>query len=257
MKKLAYVLPVFAAGLILFSCVTSKTEDISAENPVSEKTEGSVPSEPLPDLNYSLISEKNTFDYFQYEITYPKFSNNPVLNKAINEHFLKYFKELKGSAKEEWTTMNEERLYYSQIESDITYSAPPPLEYFGSPDHFWESSDFLSIVYDEYSYLGGAHGNPLTYTITYSKKQNKIVNIEEASGMSMDRISHLCYEVLLEQFDDDGPRDLPWLQSGTEPVPENFNTFAITEDGKYLIVYFNPYQVAPYSYGMLSVKIEL
>lgn len=253
MKKQLFALPLIAAGLLIFSCATSKKND-------TEKEPENITEKEIPEtisFSWSMKTRKNSTNFLEYEIQYPVFDDNKVLNKGIEKHFLNYFEEFVSAAEIEWNALCEERMAYSASEEGQDYFDPPPMEYFGSPENIWESSDFISIIYDEYSYLGGAHGSPLTKTLTYSKKNNKVVNIEEASGIPLDKISHMCYEVLLDMFDQDGFRDLDWLQTGTEPVEENFSSFAITEDGNYLIVYFNPYQVAPYSYGILSVKIEI
>ena len=45
------------------------------------------------------------------------------------------------------------------------------------------------------------------------------------------------------------------LESGTKPDILNFDLFALSREG--LIIYFPPYQVAPYSEGYLTVTIPL
>lgn len=250
MKKLTFVLPLLITGIIFISCVSNSAEreskKIASENS-SEQTETIFPQEEKTDLAvYKIISKKEKKEYCSYELSYPVFSENPVLNKGIEDGFLFNFNNWLNSAKEEIELSKE--MYDEHI---------PTFAYEGSPESIWNSSKFISIVFDEWSYLGGAHGYPCKVTVTYSKEKNKIVSIEEATGMSLEKISHLCYETILEKAEEGFFIDLNWIQTGTDPDEGNYQSFAITEDGKKLIVFFNPYQIAPYSEGIITIQLEL
>lgn len=43
------------------------------------------------------------------------------------------------------------------------------------------------------------------------------------------------------------------IEDGTKPINNNFKNFAFSEDG--LIIFFEQYQVAPYSFGNFEVII--
>ena len=43
------------------------------------------------------------------------------------------------------------------------------------------------------------------------------------------------------------------ILDGTLPKKENFSNFAFTDNG--LLVFFNRYQIAPYSYGSFNIII--
>lgn len=45
------------------------------------------------------------------------------------------------------------------------------------------------------------------------------------------------------------------VESGTEPEESNFKVFLLDNDG--IILYFEPYQVAPWSEGVITMRIPL
>ncbi len=261
MKKLLFALPVLIAGLFFFSCVSSEQESTPVEEKTDteETTEEIQEPEPTISYEYKIITESDNTYYLDSEIHYPQFPNNDSLNKAVENSLLETYRRVLQTAKTDWEEENEARRMSlaEQPDSESSDYIMPAFEYFGSLEQIAETDSLLSLTFDEYTYLGGAHGSPCIVTLNYSKEENRPVSISEVTGMTLDEISYLCYDVLLERLSSDGFTDLQWLQTGTEPVPENFSTFALTEDGKYFIVYFNPYQVAPYAYGTLSVMIEL
>lgn len=251
MKKLLFALPLLFAGLILFSCGTTKP--VVEEKPEISQEETDIENENPLTCEYKVVTKSDSSYYLQYELEYPEFTNNPMLNNAIQNDFLNPFKKLTVSTKKEWDEENQIRME----ENPESYYTPSAYEYVLSLNQVLESDDFFTLIFDEYTYLGGAHGSPMTRTINYSKKENKVLTISEATGMSLEKISRLCYDCLLSSMEEYDLNDIDWIQNGTEPIEENFETFAITDEGRTLTVYFNPYQIAPYAWGILAVKIEL
>ncbi|MCQ2597830.1 MAG: DUF3298 and DUF4163 domain-containing protein [Treponema sp.] len=249
MKKQLFALPLIITGLFCFSCATTKPE---TDNTTEIQTEITKPETPVT-CEYKIVSKSESTYFLDYEIQYPEFSNNPILKNEIDTNFLDSFKKITVNAKKEWDEENRMR----KEEDPEFYHAPSAYEYVLSLDQVLESDEFLTLIFDEYTYLGGAHGYPMTRTINYSKKKNKILTISEAAGMSLEKVSRLCYDCLLSSMEEYDLNDIDWIQNGTEPVEENFEAFAITDEGKSLTVYFNPYQIAPYAWGILAVKIEL
>jgi hypothetical protein len=50
-------------------------------------------------------------------------------------------------------------------------------------------------------------------------------------------------------------RDKDWIKKGTSADPSNYSRFILK--GRNLVIYFEPYAVAPYSAGTIQVKIPL
>jgi len=116
----------------------------------------------------------------------------------------------------------------------------------------------ISICFDIYPYLGGAHGMLYYSTINFDPEKIKTVEIGELFKEGYDYysvISEYCRDSLAMQVSDMGfEPDMNLLKNGTDPGnKENFRNFLATPRG--LMVKFLPYQVAPYAVGGLSVTI--
>ena len=127
----------------------------------------------------------------------------------------------------------------------------------------------LDITYDTYSYqnivsyvftifinTGGAHPNTIIDTISYDKKENKVITISELVKDNPDLLSFLSNksrEELLKNKDLQNQSIKEMLLEGTTPTNDNFKNFAFAPNG--FTVYFNRYQVAPYSYGSFYIII--
>jgi hypothetical protein len=136
-----------------------------------------------------------------------------------------------------------------------------------SPDPGWTSSfeadgsvlwalpPILSIVLDvTVFYAGAAHPGHYAITLVWDAERGRALTpddlFREGSGWP-EVVSREVIPVL--QRDLGEMADPAWIAEGAGPVPENFTRWALVEDG--LIVFFDPYQVAPYAAGPQVVTI--
>ena len=117
--------------------------------------------------------------------------------------------------------------------------------------------DIISIKLDIYEYTGGAHGNTSFQTYVIDKQENRVLTWEDIFVDNVNPITVLqplvraSLHAQLEQFD--GMDD--WINTGTDDDPANYANYVLTTDE--FIVYFPPYQVAPYAWGSSEVHIPL
>ena len=113
------------------------------------------------------------------------------------------------------------------------------------------SSQILSIKFNYYQYTGGAHGNPysLSYNIDLATGRDlKLVDFLERENMTLTEVE----EIIKSKIKKD--RDL-YFQ-------DDYGFQSLAEDQWYylnngqLVLYFQPYAIAPYSTGMPEFKIE-
>lgn len=111
----------------------------------------------------------------------------------------------------------------------------------------------LCMLWEDYRYLGGAHGGLMLSSQNYSLPDGAPVDFntlfrkpEEALRL----VSALSREKLLA-------RSLPafMVEPGTAPERENFRTFRLEKDG--ITFYFEPYQVASWADGVITVTLSL
>lgn len=109
------------------------------------------------------------------------------------------------------------------------------------------------ILWHKYQYLGGAHGGLDVSSTNCTLPDGRVFHLTELFRKP-DTALHLISELSRKELQ---RRELPWdmIRSGTEPDIENFDTFLLTADG--LTLYFSPYQVAPWSEGVVTVSLSL
>ncbi len=116
----------------------------------------------------------------------------------------------------------------------------------------------ISVCFDIYPYLGGAHGLLYFETINFDLEKMNQVEIGELFVSNYNyysSISGYCRESLTRQINDMGfEPDIQLLENGTDQdCADNFRNFLVAPYG--LIIKFPAYQVAPYAAGSFSVNI--
>lgn len=122
-------------------------------------------------------------------------------------------------------------------------------------------NNFVSIVFTEYQYTGGIHGNHVFFTKNFYVNNGKAIAIthlqlfneelvEEANQFikiycKEDLLAQITYRVESEDFDKD------WVNSGTEQI----DTENILIKENCLEIYFAPYSVTAYAFGDFKVEI--
>ena len=152
-----------------------------------------------------------------------------ILNKEINENLNKFIGEFKNSI---YDNLN----YYLNITHET-----------------YEYKNYLSYVFFIEYYTGGAHPNHKIWTVIYDKNNNTIVHINtliEKNPNILNKFSRISRNRLLYNKN---IVDTNMMLEGTKPIKENFSNFAFSKDG--IVIFFEYYQVAPYSSGEFKVII--
>ena len=174
---------------------------------------------------YQISAKKSTDIYINYTTT-----NYEVLNKEINTYLTDYISNLRKD-------LNDINKAFTLNVNHNTF----------------EYNNILSYVFYIESYTGGAHPNHIIHTINYDKQTNKIITIDNLICLNkniLNILSKISREKLLK---DKRIVDTNMMLEGTKPTKDNFSNFAFSNDG--LIIYFNYYQVAPYSQGEFEIII--
>jgi len=119
------------------------------------------------------------------------------------------------------------------------------------------SKELISIKFSvsEY-YSGAAHPNNYILAFNYDITKDEEVVLSDLFLSEYDYLtilSGLTRSILLNRFQDDLEVMQDWIETGTEPKKENFESFGIEKSS--LIIYFKPYQVGPYAVGTQEAKI--
>ena len=137
---------------------------------------------------------------------------------------------------------------------------------FGQPFPFenqWKvplnTSDCASVLLTAYQFTGGANGQEKMATFTWNKLTDSLMPLNQLLPLvlkqpNLESLATICREELTVALAAQNDANLQsMIQAGTEPVPENYDLFTISDKG--LTIYFEKYQVAPGSQGSQAVLI--
>ena len=204
--------------------------------------------------SYKTIEISEKLDYLDTEIKYPEFEKYLDLNKRIANTIQSNWKSFKSYSKSEW---NEIVALNNRGKSKL-----PSFEYLVSFD-VSGTSDIISVLLNTYIFNGGAHGNTNLTAFNYQISTGKIIDIPNASGLTYNEISSICRNALYKKLIEDDKTGMPpseqdalreMINTGAFPQPGNFEIYTV--DGSRIFVYFEPYSVAPYSYGVQKIQIR-
>lgn len=251
MKKnfVLFYVSIFVFAIFATSCVsTKKTEG-------GKKNHAAITNSKKSD-SYKLIKLNEDFDYLTAKISFPEFENNETLNKLIRNSVMSNYNNLKKFAQTSWAEINELNSKNSEV------STLPPYEFFLESEIYGDKK-IISVLTVNYVFVGGAHGNTILKSYNFDSETGKFLNIAEVLNLSYDEISKKCKEKLSKTLAENNknvktPSEekevLAMINEGTAPQAGNFEIFTVSKNS--VTIYFEPYAVAPYSYGIQKVEIK-
>ncbi|MBP3730705.1 MAG: DUF3298 domain-containing protein [Mailhella sp.] len=117
----------------------------------------------------------------------------------------------------------------------------------------------IGVLWATYEYLGGGHGSlGLESRIYFQQNSSKDQNVRLLGLKDLFRDPRAAIEIFSEFSREELTRrglDPSMVEAGTVPVPENFLVFLLDDDG--ILLFFEPYQVAPWADGTIRLHIPL
>ena len=202
-------------------------------------------------VSYKTVEITENQDYLKTNIKYPEFEKLPDLTKRIANTVKSNLKNFKSYSKSEW---NEIAALNGRGSSKLS-----PFEYLVTYE-VSGNRNTVSVLLNTYIFSGGAHGNTSLVSYTYDIKSGKYINIIQASSMSYNELSSVCRNELYKKIlnnklppaEYDSIRAM--INTGAFPQAGNFEIFTVS--GNKVFVYFEPYTVAPYSYGIQKIQVK-
>ena len=244
--------------------VTQSAEVVVTKEPDNTSTPEStkapeVPEQNTDELQYSFAEETDEagdgeVTYFSSVISYPVFAGGDGA-EAVNG-----FVE---------TLLAEFRLYLPEAEENAKYDYeefkngefpgfifPEVQEYTVSV--LWQDADVVALYVQDYSHTGGAHPNTFGVTHMINKADGMTVESEAILaeyGLSVEEVAEYA-AAQIRKKDGDVLYETDREETLTEWVT-NFlkgNQWYLNERG--LVIFANPYDIAPYAYGVIECEIS-
>lgn len=226
------------------------------------------PPKPLPIVDAPVPGLQGTADekltitdtgmYFDAEASYP--ASTPLLASAGAEANAGAVALMKDFVESEITRFKENNNVESLSGEDIEmFGLNDGRKYALGIDYdVTESPKTVTYVYTNYQDTLGAHPNAYYRTFTFSKETGALVTLDALfTGNYLDRLSQIARTELPQTISSltGAPADMEYIESGTMPLADSFQNFAL--EGDTFVLIFPPYQVGPYALGTQVVEISL
>jgi len=109
----------------------------------------------------------------------------------------------------------------------------------------------ISLYFDKYEYTGGAHGNTVRYSETWNLQKARLIKLRELFGCQLDYKAYI-FRIAVEEIQKDSSI---YFENYEKLLVETFNenSFYCTPEG--IIIYYQQYDIAPYSSGIREFLI--
>jgi hypothetical protein len=223
--------------------------------------------------SYDIKTVTKETDYATIDIKYPSFKLAPSqFNDAIATNITNAIDNHIKIAEENWKARVDTKMPGDTItEKPSTKEDKLSLQI--DVTIIQSNDNYISYLVTQSGYEGGAHGYSLTTSGAYDVKNKKEIILEDLFSNDSDYLNKISLSAraeLIKEYatlsDEDrvGPtkeaikeyaqniQDM--INDGTVPDIKNFETFTFTSD--IVTIYFQQYQVGPYSIGMPTVSIS-
>jgi hypothetical protein len=149
------------------------------------------------------------------------------------------------------------RADFANIFAENGFPSPAPWSLYVTYEIYEYSEDIVTVKFDISEYTGGAHPNLYFNTMTFDLTNQQILSFTDLFQEDINpltTIAPLAQEQLGEVLGTD-EMTMQWIIEGTGDTNfENYRNFAVTDAG--LMLFFEPYQVAPYAAGPQTMTID-
>ncbi len=160
-------------------------------------------------------------------------------SKLLNFSFLQNLPEVKLQAKRETQEMLRKIKSYSKNELETMFF---PFNKDRLMDVEYNNNGLLVISSNEYTFMGGAHGNNTLKFYNIDTKHNKLITLSDI--MDTKGLAALIWEKLPD-------KDQLFVDKQSVYVPKNFFV-----KGRRIYFVYNVYEIAPYVVGSISVNFD-
>ena len=247
MKKNQNVIAIISA--LMLCCIFLFSACISAPSKTDKgQTEGEKTVRQESVLKIDVSREKKQTERYEYSVELPSFPDYPELTAVVRALHDKRF-----------TDFDRESARNFQAVSKGAHSFIMN----------WEAADLtdsiISIKIETYEFIGGANGISSIDVINWLPSKNKrLTSADLPAYFGLKYGQHEWFETLSRNTRDILENKLnrtkdaslsEFIKRGTEPIAENFKN--ITVSGNNITVWFEKYQAAPGSDGILSASINI
>lgn len=188
-----------------------------------------------------------------YSITYPHFSSEPFASAvdSMNQYYTKkadaflfYLQTtLLQSAIQDYENSVKNGFPVHTYEADLTYTLT------------LNQAQFISLYMDRYEYTGGAHGSTIRTSETWNLKVGTLVPLSAFYPNNPNYIADIEDNIIAQIDADIASGNNYYFDDYAKLVRQTFNPESYYVIPGSLVFYFQQYDIAPYSSGILEFEI--
>ena len=247
MKKNQNFIAIISA--LMLCCIFLFSACISAPSKTDKgQTEKKKTSRQESVLKIDVSREKKQTERYEYSVELPSFPDYPELTALVRSLHDKRFAEFDRESAENFKAV-------SKGSHSFTMN--------------WEAADLtdsiISIKIETYEFIGGANGTDLIDVINWLPAKNKRITsadlpayfgLKYSQKEWLETLSRNTRDILENKLNRAKDASVSaFIKEGTEPTADNFKN--ITVSGNNITVWFDKYQAAPGSAGILSASINI
>ena len=263
MRKILTILALLIAigilswGAYSYLSVKAKTQPLETETTLIKQSK-------YDNINVKAIERRENEDRSLLNVAYPVTENSDI-NQAVEDlaqEFINSFTEMASS---------QEQAYKKYLADTGIKSNSTVTDYTQHFDVSFANDKYVSFIFYQYQSTGGT-GMSATFAKIFNRQTGVEIPIKDlfTDPSYLERLSKISRETLIARVLEtvktlDGTEQAladyvlnnkKSITEGTKPVPENFDSLVISDDG-ILTIYFDKYQVGPGSSGIVSVEVPL
>ncbi len=184
-----------------------------------------------------------------YEIEYPQIYSNFYDTSYFNRLNLNKALELEKYAKE--TLFSDSKVQY-----DYNVANGYPIMVYELVFKYtitYNQAPIISLYQDEYTFTGGAHGSTIRTSQNWNLEYNEPFTLSDIYANQPDYLLFILKEIH-RQIQEKGA-DL-FFEDSCSLVLETFNPRQFYLTPNYVVIYFQQYDIAPYSTGIPTFEIS-
>lgn len=208
-------------------------------------------------IEKKVFSDEMYFDgmlLLKYTIEYPQIICNKKIDGIRNFNLYNYNKALELRKK------SEEELFKDSIETykyDKENGYPVRMfEVYSTFNITYNEKECVSLYIDDYLYTGGAHGNTIRSSQTWNIEEGRKLSLKEFYPYNSEYILDILKNIIkqIREYIKNGNNI--YFDDYCSLVLETFNTDNFYLEENYIVIYFQQYNIGPYSSGIVTFKIR-
>jgi hypothetical protein len=233
---------------VTVSCKSTPEDrpEITAYGLTEELVIGSVPMIALD------MSEQT--EQYASRIEFPFFEADAPVNDAINAILQSRYTEFRQSAAENYQARQDTM----EAEQGQQPEEPQPYEFIFDWTNKQINHTYISLYFSSYYFTGGANGSQVCYSVNYNRETGELMTLADLFDTDNQNWLRELSETIRRQLQEtlnplNDPELTEMIDQGTGPDEKNFSVFVFDEN--IITIYFQKYQAAPGSCGILSIDI--